>query len=114
MELLDGTSRRNRSVKPGARGGSAPASCAFHAEAISAGISNGAYFHSSASRVRAISSLPSGAPWLDSLPALLGDPNPIVVRQQISTGFSDLSAVWIAVSISIGSWPLTLRTTVQP
>ncbi len=40
---------------------------------------------------------------------------PIVVRQQISVGLSvAINAVSMAVLISTGSWPLTLRTTCQP
>jgi len=58
--------------------------------------------------VACASSLPSGAPWLDSLPALFGEPKPMVVRQQMSVGLSlDFSAVSMAVLISTGSWPST-------
>jgi hypothetical protein len=55
------------------------------------------------------------APWLDSLPALFGEPKPMVVRQQIRVGLSlcDSAASMPALMLS-GSWPSTSRTTFQP
>ena len=37
-------------------------------------------------RVPAISSPPSGAPWIPEVPALFGAPNPMTVRQRIRLG----------------------------
>ena len=47
----------------------------------------------SALRAPAISSAPSGEPCDDALPALVGAPKPIVVRQAIITGRSDVCAL---------------------
>ena len=88
---------------------------ARHAARISSGISNGPCVQPSASRVAATSSLPSGAPCEDSLPALFGEPKPMVVRQQTRVGLP-----WVRMASSIaalmlsGSCPSTSRITVQP
>ncbi|MOA16762.1 hypothetical protein D3C78_1369920 [compost metagenome] len=80
---------------------------------MSAGISNGPWFQFSSLRARAISSLPSGAPWQSSLPCLFGEPKPMMVLQQIRVGRSLLRAVSMAILISSASWPSTLRITCQ-
>ena len=59
----------------------------------------------SASRVLAISSSPSGAPWAFSVPCRFGAPKPITVRQAISDGRSLCRACSIAAAIASGSWP---------
>ena len=52
------------------------------------GISKGECGQFRASRVAAISSSPSGAPCIAAVPALFGDPKPIVVLQATSDGLS--------------------------
>ena len=53
---------------------------------MNGGISNGACGQSMASRVCRISSVPNGSPCALAVPARLGDPLPIVVRQTIKVG----------------------------
>src|SRR5919198_167825 len=60
-----------------------------------------------------ISSLPSGEPWDFSVPALLGAPKPIVVRQAISEGRSQDCASSSALATASGSCPST-RLAAQP
>ncbi|CFW32038.1 Uncharacterised protein [Bordetella pertussis] len=63
----------------------------------------------------AISSLPSGAPCTLCVPAMLGEPLPITVRQTIRVGFSDCArACLMAASTAATSWPSTPRITFQP
>jgi hypothetical protein len=61
-------------------------------------------------RVAAISSLPSGAPCTSCVPALFGEPLPMIVLQQISVGlaFCALAAA-IPRSTASTSWPSTSR-----
>ena len=56
---------------------------------MAGGISNAGALQPSLSRAAAISSAPSGEPWLFSVPPLVGAPKPMVVRQAISDGRSD-------------------------
>jgi hypothetical protein len=60
-----------------------------------------------ASRALAISSLPSGAPWVLCDPCIVGAPLPIVVRQAISEGLELLRAFSMAAATASGSWPST-------
>ena len=53
------------------------------------GISKGPCFHLSFFLTNFISSSPRGAPWEDALPDLFGEPNPIMVLQDIIDGFFD-------------------------
>jgi len=71
--------------------------------------------HLPKARVAAISSLPSGEPCTSCVPALLGEPLPMTVLQQISVGlaFCALAAA-MARSTASTSWPSTLRMTFQP
>ena len=79
------------------------------------GISNGGEFQPSFARVPATSSAPSASPCVDLLPALVGAPQPITVRQQISVGFPLLfNAASMAFATAAASWPSTSRTTFQP
>ena len=55
---------------------------------IPSGISKTGCGQLSASRVAVISSSPSGAPCVAAVPALFGDPKPIIVLQAISDGLS--------------------------
>src|SRR5680860_369811 len=82
---------------------------------MSSGTSNAPYFQPSASRVRTISSSPSGAPCDDSLPCLLGEPKPITVLQQIRVGCSVLArATSMAALRASALWPSTSAITCQP
>ena len=74
---------------------------------ISAGTSKGGDVQPSRSRAPLISSAPSGEPWPLSVPALVGAPNPMVVRQAIRLGRSDDFAHAMAAAIASGSWPST-------
>ena len=51
------------------------------------------------------SSLPKGAPWVFSVPAKFGEPNPIIVLHAIKDGFFDILALSIALDISSKLWP---------
>ncbi len=96
-------SRRSNSAR---RSGATPASrcsqaslvvrerspAARQALAMSAGTSKGGQFQPSRSRAPLISSAPSGEPWAFSLPALVGAPKPMTVRQAIRLGRSDACA----------------------
>jgi hypothetical protein len=64
-------------------------------------------------RAPSISSLPSGDPWLFSLPSLVGAPNPIRVRQAIKEGRPDTFAASIATAMAFGSCP-SIRVAAQP
>src|SRR3546814_12804564 len=82
---------------------------------ISCGISNGPCSQPSALRVASTSSLPSAAPGEDSLPPLFGEPTPIVVRQQRSTGLSSPALVLSVAALNgSDSWPSTLRRAPLP
>ena len=59
-----------------------------HALPIASGISKAGCGQLSDSRVAVISSSPSGAPCVAAVPALFGDPKPIVVLQATSDGLS--------------------------
>ena len=48
-----------------------------------------------------------------SVPALVGAPKPMVVRQAISDGRSDFFAASSAAAIAAGSWP-SIRVAAQP
>ncbi len=78
---------------------------ARQAAMISAGTSKGACGQASLARAASISAAPSGAPWVASVPCLLGAPNPITVRQSIIVGRSWRFASASAASIAAGSWP---------
>ena len=80
---------------------------------MSAGTSNGGDVQPSFSRAPLTSSGPSGEPCDFSLPALVGAPKPITVRQAIRLGRSDVCAAAIAAAIASGSWPST-RQAFQP
>jgi hypothetical protein len=73
---------------------------------MAAGISNGGAFQPSFSRAPAISSAPSGEPWLFSLPALFRcaetDGGAAAGDQR---GRSDALAASSAAAIAAGSWP---------
>ena len=56
------------------------------------GISNGLLFHLSFFLTNAISSSPKGEPCEEAFPDLFGDPNPIIVLQDIIVGLLDLEA----------------------
>ena len=73
---------------------------------ISSGISNGSLFHLSFFRTKVISSLPRGEPCEEAFPDLFGDPNPIIVLQDIIVGFFALDALAIALEICFSSCPL--------
>ncbi len=79
----------------------------------SAGTSNGASDQPSALRAPVISSAPSGEPCDEALPALVGAPKPMVVRQAIIDGRSDVCAASSAAAIASGSWP-SMRLAFQP
>ena len=81
----------------------APAS--RQAAAISFGMMKGAWDQPSASRAAATSSAPSGAPCEAAVPALVGAPSAMVVRQETSDGRGSASAASMARAMSSGSWP---------
>ena len=56
---------------------------------MSAGTSKGGEVQPSRSRAALISSAPRGEPWAFSVPALVGAPKPMVVRQAIRVGRSE-------------------------
>ena len=95
------------------RAGRLRSPAARHCARMSAGISNGGADQLSLCRAAAISSAPSGAPWLFSVPPLFGAPKPIVVRQAISDGRSESLATSMARAIAVGSWP-SIRSAIQP
>src|SRR2546422_7597765 len=68
----------------------------------SAGIANAGSGQPSFSRAPLISSTPRGEPWHFSVPALLGAPKPMTVRQAISDGRSQACAAAIAFAIAAG------------
>ena len=69
----------------------------------------------SAARVAAVSAAPSGAPCAFALPALFGEPLPMVVLQQISVGaVAAPCAAARAASSASTSWPSTRAITFQP
>ena len=80
-----------------------------HRARTSAGMSKAGAGQPSLSRAPLISSAPSGEPWLFSVPALVGAPKPMVVRQAISDGRSEACAASIAAAIASGSCPSMRR-----
>ena len=66
----------------------APAARASHACRISSGITNGSCGQSMCLRVAATSASPSAAPCVASVPCLFGEPQPMMVLQQMSEGRS--------------------------
>ena len=82
---------------------------------MSAGISNGGWFQPMFLRVASISAAPSGSPWVLALPALLGEPKPMIVLQQISVGRSCCERA--SLTASAMAWallPSTARMTFHP
>ena len=73
---------------------------------ISSGISNGSLFHLSFFRTKVISSSPRGEPCEEAFPDLFGDPNPIIVLQDIIVGLLALDALAIAFEICFSLCPL--------
>src|ERR1039457_3329146 len=93
----------------------APLVRASHASYTCLGISNGGYFQPMNSRVAATSASPSAAPCTSWLSALLGEPMPMMVLQQIRVGLSVTALpALIAAFTASGSCPFTLATTCQP
>ena len=84
-----------------------------HSARTSAGMTKAGSGQPSRSRAPLISSAPSGEPWLFSVPALLGAPKPMVVRQAISDGRAEACAAAMALAIASGSCPST-RLAAQP
>ena len=84
-----------------------------HISRMSAGTTKAGSGQPSLSRAPLISSAPSGEPWHFSVPALLGAPNPMVVRHAIRDGRSDACACSIAPATASGSCPST-RVAAQP
>ncbi len=84
-----------------------------HGSRASAGMAKAGSAQPSRSRAPLISSLPRGEPWDFSVPALLGAPKPMVVRQAISDGRSQDCASSSALAIASGSCPST-RLAAQP
>ncbi len=66
-----------------------------------------AWFQPSACLRRCASSAPSGAPCAAAVPALLGAPKPMIVRQAIRLGFFDRMANDSARATSVASCPST-------
>ena len=62
---------------------------------------------------KAISSSPKGEPCEEAFPDLFGDPNPIIVLQDIKVGLFAFEAFDIAFDICFSLCPLTSRK-VQP
>src|SRR5450759_375608 len=92
----------------------APLVRASHASYTCLGLSKGGYFQPLYSRVAATSASPSAAPCTSCVSALLGEPMPMMVLQQISVGLSvTFFPALIAASTASGSWPFT-ETTCQP
>ena len=61
--------------------------------------------------VRRSSSGPNGAPWLAAVPALLGEPLPMTVRQMMNVGrSSERAALRRTRSMSAKSWPSHVST----
>ena len=77
-----------------------------HSARTSAGMTKAGSGQPSRSRAPLISSAPSGEPWLFSVPALLGAPKPMVVRQAISDGRSEACAAAIARGDRLGVVPV--------
>ena len=68
----------------------------------------------SASLVRAISSSPSGDPWLDEVPAFDGEPWPMTVRTAMRLGRSSCSAAAIAARSDATSVTSSTRSVCHP
>ncbi len=80
---------------------------------MSAGTSKAGELQPSFSRAPLISSAPSGEPCEPAVPALVGAPKPMVVRQAIIVGLSDVCAASNARAMASGSWP-SMRLAFQP
>ena len=83
--------RETRSCQA-SRAGRPRSPAARHCSRMAAGISKAGALQPSFCRAAAISSAPSGEPWLFAVPALVGAPKPMMVRQAISDGRSDFFA----------------------
>ena len=80
---------------------------------MSSGMTKGGYSQPSRSRAPLISSAPSGLPWAAAVPALVGAPNAMIVRQAIRLGRSLAWARSIAAAIWLWSSP-SIRSAFQP
>ena len=67
---------------------------------ICSGTSNGSYDHFNFFLINLISSSPIGLPCAEDLPALFGEPNPILVLHEITVGFFAFCAFLSALKIS--------------
>ena len=74
------------------------------------GTVKGSAFQPIADLAAAISSAPSGAPWLPAVPAFFGAEKPMMVRQAMMVGFFERIAWLSAPARSCPSWPFTRRT----
>ena len=79
----------------------------------SSGTVNGGSCQPSAAFAPAASWPPSGEPWVAAVPALVGAPRPMMVRQAISVGFFERMAKDSAALICCGSCP-SIRRATQP